>query len=76
MSGGVAKRHKNTIAKIKPGDKLIFYVKQERKNKEVLEPKIVGIFEAISEPSTDSTRIFKSTLTPTRLTRSGLGSSL
>ncbi|MCD6371981.1 MAG: EVE domain-containing protein [Thermococcus sp.] len=57
---GVAKRHKNTIAKVKPGDRLIFYVKQERKNKEVLEPKIVGIFEVVSEPYTDSSRIFKS----------------
>ncbi|NJE05128.1 EVE domain-containing protein [Thermococcus sp. M36] len=57
---GVAKRHKNTIAKVKPGDKLVFYVKQERKNKEVLEPKIVGIFEVVSELYTDSTKIFKS----------------
>jgi len=59
---GVAKRHKNTIAKVKPGDKLVFYVKQERKNKEILEPKIVGIFEVVSEPYTDSSRIFKSPL--------------
>lgn len=57
---GVPRRHKNTIAKVKPGDKLVFYVKQERKDKEVLEPKIVGIFEVVSEPYEDSTRIFKS----------------
>ncbi|KUH34829.1 hypothetical protein APY94_00190 [Thermococcus celericrescens] len=57
---GVAKRHKNTIAKVKPRDKLVFYVKQERKDKEVLEPKIVGIFEVVSEHYTDSSRIFKS----------------
>ena len=56
----MAKRHKNTIAKVKPGDRLVFYVKQERKAKEVLEPKIVGIFEVVSEPYTDSSRIFKS----------------
>jgi len=57
---GVSKRHKNTIAKVKPGDRLIFYVKQERKDKQVLEPKIAGIFEVVREPYTDSTRIFKS----------------
>ena len=57
---GVAKRHKNTIAKVKPGDRFVFYVKQERENKQVLEPKIVGIFEVVSEPYTDSSRIFKS----------------
>jgi len=57
---GVAKRHKNTIARVKPGDKLVFYVKQERKDKQILEPKIVGIYEVVSKPYTDSTRIFKS----------------
>ena len=54
------KRHKNTIAKVKPGDKLLIYVKQERKDKQILEPKIVGIFEVVSEPYEDSKRIFKS----------------
>ncbi|USS41579.1 EVE domain-containing protein [Thermococcus aggregans] len=57
---GVPKRHKNTIAKVKPGDKLLIYVKQERKDKQILEPKIVGIFEVVSEPYEDSKRIFKS----------------
>ena len=56
---GVPKRHSNTIAKVKPGDKLVIYLKQERENKEVLEPKIVGIFEVVSEPYEDSSRIFK-----------------
>ena len=56
---GVPRRHRNTIAKVNPGDKLVFYVKQERKDKQVLEPKIVGIFEVASEPYEDSTRIFK-----------------
>jgi len=57
---GVAKRHKNTISKVKSGDTLIFYVKQERKDKQILEPKIVGIYEVVSEPFTDSSKIFKS----------------
>ncbi|WP_048152395.1 EVE domain-containing protein [Palaeococcus ferrophilus] len=56
---GVPRRHRNTIAKVKLGDKLVIYLKQERENKEVLEPRIVGIFEVISEPYEDSSRIFK-----------------
>jgi len=57
---GVPKRHKNTISKVKPGDRLVIYVKQERKDKQILEPKLVGIYEVVSEPYTDSTKIFKS----------------
>lgn len=57
---GVAKRHQNTISKVKPGDRLLIYVKQEYKKGEVLEPKIVGIFEVVSEPYHDRTKIFKS----------------
>ena len=30
---GVSERHKNTIMKVKKGDKLVFYVKQELKGK-------------------------------------------
>lgn len=35
-------------------------MKQERRDKQILEPKIVGIFEVVSEPYQDSTKIFKS----------------
>jgi len=57
---GVPKRHENTIKKVKPRDRLVFYVKQEIKERKVLEPAIVGIYEVVSEPYVDSTRIFKS----------------
>ncbi len=58
---GVPERHKNTIAKVKPGDKLLIYLKQERVDKnEVKEPRIVAIYEVVSEPFKDSTRIFSS----------------
>ncbi|KUJ94432.1 MULTISPECIES: EVE domain-containing protein [Archaeoglobus] len=58
---GVADRHKNTISKVKPGDKLVIYGIQEKIGKdEVLEPRIYGIFEAVSEVYKDSKRIFKS----------------
>ena len=57
---GVPERHKNTIAKVKPSDKLVIYLKQERVNNEVKEPRIVAVYEVISEPFKDSTRIFSS----------------
>ncbi len=57
---GVPERHKNTIMKVKPGDKLLIYVKQERVNNEVKEPRIVATYEVVSEPFKDSTRIFSS----------------
>ena len=56
---GVPERHKNTIAKVKPGDKLLIYVKQERDKDEVKEPRIVAVYEAASEVFRDSSRIFK-----------------
>ena len=57
---GVPERHKNTIAKVKPGDKLLIYVKQERYKDKVVEPRIVAVYEVVSEPFKDSTRIFSS----------------
>jgi len=57
---GVPDRHKNTITKVKPGDKLVIYVKQERYKDKVIEPKIVAVYEVVSEPFKDSTRIFSS----------------
>jgi len=56
---GVPERHKNTIAKVKPGDKLLIYLKQERTKDEIKEPKIVAVYEAVSEVFKDSSRIFK-----------------
>ncbi len=56
---GVPERHKNTIAKVKPGDKLLIYIKQERIKNVVKEPRIVAIYEVVSEAFKDSTRIFK-----------------
>lgn len=56
---GVSERHKNTIAKVKSGDKLLIYLKQERDGDAVKEPRIVAIYEAVSEVFRDSSRIFK-----------------
>lgn len=57
---GVPKRHEKIISRVKPGDKLVIYIKQEQKEKQILKPKIVGIYEVVSEPFNDSSRIFKS----------------
>ncbi|AGK61167.1 Uncharacterized protein conserved in archaea [Archaeoglobus sulfaticallidus PM70-1] len=57
---GVPERHKNTIAKVRPGDKLLIYLKQERNKDTVKEPRIVAVYEAVSEVFKDSNRIFKS----------------
>jgi len=57
---GVPERHKNTIMKVKPGDKLVIYLKQEKINDEVKESRIVAVYEVVSEPFKDSTRIFSS----------------
>jgi len=57
---GVPERHKNTIAKVKPEDKLVIYLKQEKVGDDVKPSRIVGVFEVVSEPFKDSTRIFSS----------------
>ncbi|RLI81303.1 EVE domain-containing protein [Archaeoglobales archaeon] len=59
---GVPERHKNTIAKVKPGDKFLIYLKQERDKDKIVEPRIAAAYEATSEVFKDSSRIFKSPL--------------
>jgi predicted RNA-binding protein len=56
---GVPERHKNTIAKVKPGDKLLIYVKQEKVGDETKPSRIVAVYEAASEVFKDSSKIFK-----------------
>jgi len=57
---GVPERRKNTISKVKPSDKLAIYVMQDRVNNEIKEPRIVAVYEVVSELFKDSTRIFSS----------------
>nr|WP_236609723.1 EVE domain-containing protein [Archaeoglobus sulfaticallidus] len=47
------------MAKVKPGDKLLIYLKQERDKDKVVEPRIVAVYEAVSEVFKDSKKIFK-----------------
>ncbi len=46
---GVAERHSNTIAKVKPKDKCLIYVLSTKKNKEIIPPRIVAAYEVVSE---------------------------
>ena len=56
---GVSEKFKNTLQKVKPGDKLLIYVMQTKKNDKTIPSRIVAAYEATSEPYKDSTRIFK-----------------
>ena len=57
---GVAERHQNTIAKVKPGDKCLVYVMSTKKDGEIIPPRIIAAYEVASKVFKDSTRIFKS----------------
>jgi len=46
---------KRKMPDVKPGDKLVFYVKKQGQKDY---PKIVGVFEAVSEPFDDKTPVF------------------
>ena len=64
---GVEERHRNAISTVKPGDKLLIYVMSTRKGEEILPPRIVAVYEAVSEVFRDSERIFKGKLYPLRI---------
>jgi len=57
---GVSDRHKNTISRVKLGDKLLMYGIQEKTAEKILEPRIYGIFEATSNVYREGKKIFKS----------------
>ena len=64
---GVEPRHLKTLQRVKVGDKLVFYVKQEVRGREKLPSMLVGIFEVISKPFKDETKIFTGGLYPWRI---------
>jgi predicted RNA-binding protein len=64
---GVEERHRNTISKVRPGDKLLVYVMTTKKENESLPPRIVAAHEVVSEVFTDPSRIFKGKLYPLRI---------
>ncbi|MGQ4834411.1 MAG: EVE domain-containing protein [Candidatus Asgardarchaeia archaeon] len=56
---GVPERHKKVIERVKTGDKLLIYVKQQIKKDKIIDPRIVAVYEAISEVFKDYSKIFK-----------------
>jgi predicted RNA-binding protein len=64
---GVEERHRNTISKVKPRDRLLIYVMGTKKDNESLPPRIVAVYEAVSEVFIDSSRIFKGKVYPLRI---------
>jgi predicted RNA-binding protein len=64
---GVEERHRNTISKVKLGDRLLIYVMGTKKDDESLPPRIVAAYEAVSEVFIDSSRIFKGKVYPLRI---------
>ena len=56
----MADRHRNTIAKVKLGDKYLIYVMSHRRDKEIMPPHVVAVYEVASEVFRDTTKIFKS----------------
>ncbi len=57
---GVPSRHQNTIAKVKKGDKLLIYLKQEKdQSKKIIGPSVPAIYQVESEVYNDSSKLFK-----------------
>jgi len=55
---GVPERNKNTIARLRKGDRCVVYVKQERGSEQVSGATIVGAYEIASEVFHDPTKVF------------------
>ncbi|MFY9194129.1 MAG: EVE domain-containing protein [Methanoculleus sp.] len=58
---GVPKRNKSIMHRVKPGDTLLIYIRQEKVDDATLPSAIAGVYEVASEPYEDHTRLF---LTP------------
>ena len=56
---GVSERFKRSLERVKPGDKLVFYLVQERREGELVPSRIVGVMSVVSEPFIEEKRIFK-----------------
>lgn len=56
---GIAERHRNMIAKVRTGDTLLMYLKQEKINDEINESRIAGVFEAASAVYSNNKKIFE-----------------
>jgi len=64
---GLPPRNKKTAEKIKPGDYVVVYIKQQITKEETLPPQIGGIFKVASELYRDTKRVFKRMTLPYRV---------
>jgi len=55
---GVPRRNKNLLHRVKPGDTILVYIRQEREGDAILPSAITGAYEVVAEPYEDHTRLF------------------
>ena len=55
---GVPRRNRTLMQRVKPGDIILVYVRQEKKGDTTLPSAITGAYEVIAEPYEDHTRLF------------------
>ncbi|OQB43765.1 MAG: hypothetical protein BWY01_01845 [Synergistetes bacterium ADurb.Bin155] len=55
---GVPKRNKNLMQRVKSGDTILVYVRQEKEGDTILPSAITGAYEVVSQPYEDHTRLF------------------
>ena len=55
---GVPRRNKTLMQRVKPGDIILVYVRQEKGDDTILPSAITGAYEVVSEPYEDHTRLF------------------
>ena len=55
---GVPKRNRNLMHRVKPGDTILIYVRQEKADDTILSSAITGAYEVVSEPYEDHSRLF------------------
>jgi predicted RNA-binding protein len=55
---GVPKRNKTLTHRVKSGDTILVYVRQEKEGDTILPSAITGAYEVVSQPYEDHTRLF------------------
>jgi len=55
---GVPRRNKTLMHRVKPGDTILVYVRQEKEDDTILPSAITGAYEVVSEPYEDHARLF------------------
>ena len=55
---GVPKRNKTLTLRVKPGDTILVYVRQEKEGDTILPSAVTGAYDVVSEPYEDRARLF------------------